>query len=179
MNLATKHSAGCNMTMGHNIAIMFNDCSGIDNDVIGENGVGLNHDQTVRAIASRLDLAALAKTVTITDTLPANAQAMLAHLGQAAAVGTPAQVRGGIAVTTVFVFLNAWNEFLFALTFIVEDDQRTVPVGISLIAGATAFEIPWGSIMAASVIVTLPLLGLVLVFQKKIVSGLTAGAVKG
>jgi len=81
--------------------------------------------------------------------------------------------------TGLLAFIGAWNEFLFALTFIVEDDQRTVPVGISLIAGATAYEIPWGSIMAASVIVTLPLLGLVLVFQKKIVSGLTAGAVKG
>jgi trehalose/maltose transport system permease protein len=81
--------------------------------------------------------------------------------------------------TGLLAFIGAWNEFLFALTFIVEDDQRTVPVGISLIAGATAFEIPWGSIMAASVIVTLPLLALVLVFQKKIVSGLTAGAVKG
>ena len=54
-----------------------------------------------------------------------------------------------------------------------------MPVGISLISGATAFEVPWGTIMAASVIVTLPLLLLVLVFQKKIVSGLTAGAVKG
>lgn len=81
--------------------------------------------------------------------------------------------------TGLLAFIGAWNEFLFALTFIVEDDQRTVPVGISLIAGATAFEIPWGTIMAASVIVTLPLLVLVLVFQKKIVSGLTAGAVKG
>ena len=81
--------------------------------------------------------------------------------------------------TGLLAFIGAWNEFLFALTFVVEDNQRTVPVGISLIAGATAFEIPWGSIMAASVIVTLPLLGLVLVFQKKIVSGLTAGAVKG
>jgi trehalose/maltose transport system permease protein len=81
--------------------------------------------------------------------------------------------------TGLLAFIGAWNEFLFALTFIVEDAQRTVPVGISLIAGATAFEIPWGTIMAASVIVTLPLLVLVLVFQKKIVSGLTAGAVKG
>ena len=81
--------------------------------------------------------------------------------------------------TGLLAFIGACNEFLFALTFIVEDDQRTVPVGISLIAGASAFEIPWGSNMAASVIVTLPLLGLVLVFQKKIVSGLTAGAVKG
>ena len=81
--------------------------------------------------------------------------------------------------TGLLAFIGAWNEFLFALTFVSEDSQRTVPVSISLITGATAFEIPWGSIMAASVIVTIPLVFLVLVFQKKIVSGLTAGAVKG
>lgn len=81
--------------------------------------------------------------------------------------------------TGLLAFIGAWNEFLFALTFVAEDTERTVPVGISLISGATAYEIPWGSIMAASVIVTVPLLLLVLVFQKKIVSGLTAGAVKG
>jgi trehalose/maltose transport system permease protein len=81
--------------------------------------------------------------------------------------------------TGLLAFIGAWNEFLFALTFVSEDSQRTVPVSISLISGATAFEIPWGSIMAASVIVTVPLVALVLVFQKKIVSGLTAGAVKG
>jgi trehalose/maltose transport system permease protein len=81
--------------------------------------------------------------------------------------------------TGLLAFIGAWNEFLFALTFVVEDAERTVPVSISLISGANAFEIPWGSIMAASVIVTVPLLALVLVFQKKIVSGLTAGAVKG
>jgi trehalose/maltose transport system permease protein len=81
--------------------------------------------------------------------------------------------------TGLLAFIGAWNEFLFALTFVIDDTQRTVPVGISLISGATAFEIPWGSIMAASVVVTIPLLILVFVFQKRIVSGLTAGAVKG
>jgi trehalose/maltose transport system permease protein len=81
--------------------------------------------------------------------------------------------------TGLLAFIGAWNEFLFALTFVADDAQRTVPVSISLITGATAFEIPWGSIMAASVIVTVPLLLLVLVFQRRIVSGLTAGAVKG
>jgi trehalose/maltose transport system permease protein len=81
--------------------------------------------------------------------------------------------------TGLLAFIGAWNEFLFALTFMTDDFQRTVPVGISMISGATAYEIPWGSIMAASVIVTVPLVVLVLVFQKKIVSGLTAGAVKG
>jgi trehalose/maltose transport system permease protein len=81
--------------------------------------------------------------------------------------------------TGLLAFIGAWNEFLFALTFVTDNESRTVPVAISLITGATAFEIPWGSIMAASVIVTVPLVLLVLVFQRKIVSGLTAGAVKG
>ena len=81
--------------------------------------------------------------------------------------------------TGLLAFIGAWNEFMFALTFVTDDYKRTVPVGISMISGATAYEIPWGSIMAASVIVTVPLVILVLVFQQKIVSGLTAGAVKG
>jgi trehalose/maltose transport system permease protein len=81
--------------------------------------------------------------------------------------------------TGLLAFIGAWNEFMFALTFVVSDTERTVPVAISLIAGATAFEIPWGTIMAGSVIVTMPLLLLVFFFQKRIVSGLTAGAVKG
>jgi trehalose/maltose transport system permease protein len=57
--------------------------------------------------------------------------------------------------------------------------MRTVPVAIGLISGATEFEVPWGPIMAASVIVTVPLIVLVLIFQRKIISGLTAGGVKG
>lgn len=81
--------------------------------------------------------------------------------------------------TGLLAFIGAWNEFLFALTFVSDTEQRTVPVSISLITGATAWEVPWGSIMAASVIVTVPLVALVLLFQQRIVSGLTAGAVKG
>lgn len=81
--------------------------------------------------------------------------------------------------TALLAFIGAWNEFLFALTFVAEDAQRTVPVGISMIAADTAFEIPWGSLMAASTAVTLPLLALVMLLQRRIVSGLTAGAVKG
>ncbi|SFB16769.1 trehalose/maltose transport system permease protein [Collimonas sp. OK607] len=81
--------------------------------------------------------------------------------------------------TTLLAFMHAWNEFLFALTFVVKDSERTVPVGISLISGSSPFEIPWGAIMAASVVVTLPLILMVMFFQRKIVSGLTAGAVKG
>lgn len=84
-----------------------------------------------------------------------------------------------LVTTGLLAFIGAWNEFLFALTFTVfNENARTVPVAISLIAG-TDFELPWGKIMAASVIVTLPLIALVLIFQNRIVSGLTAGAVKG
>ncbi|MEJ7136888.1 carbohydrate ABC transporter permease [Amphibiibacter pelophylacis] len=81
--------------------------------------------------------------------------------------------------TGLLAFIAAWNEFLFALTFILDNQERTVPVSISLLSGASKYDIPWGNIMAASVIVTIPLIVLVLIFQKKIVSGLTAGAVKG
>jgi trehalose/maltose transport system permease protein len=84
-----------------------------------------------------------------------------------------------LATTGLLAFIAAWNEFLFALTFTLSSEQRTVPVAIALISGASSYELPWGNIMAASVIVTVPLIILVLIFQRRIVSGLTAGAVKG
>ncbi|MFN3520683.1 MAG: carbohydrate ABC transporter permease [Phenylobacterium sp.] len=84
-----------------------------------------------------------------------------------------------LAATGLLAFIAAWNEFLFALTFTLSNDQRTVPVAIALITGASEYELPWGNIMAASVIVTLPLIVLVLIFQRRLVAGLTAGAVKG
>jgi trehalose/maltose transport system permease protein len=84
-----------------------------------------------------------------------------------------------LVTTGLLAFIGAWNEFLFALTFTVDETQRTVPVAIALLSGASSQEIPWGPIMAASVIVTVPLIVLVLVFQRKIVAGLTAGGVKG
>ncbi len=84
-----------------------------------------------------------------------------------------------LVATGLLAFILAWNEFLFALTFTLSTEQRTVPVAIALISGATAYELPWGRVMAASVIVTLPLLLLVLALQRRIVAGLTAGAVKG
>lgn len=87
---------------------------------------------------------------------------------------------GPAMVTTgMLAFITAWNEFLFALTFTLNTEQRTIPVAIGLISGASQRELPWGNIMAASVTVTLPVVLLVLVFQRRIVSGLTAGAVKG
>ncbi|MAP24060.1 MAG: sugar ABC transporter permease [Rickettsiales bacterium] len=84
-----------------------------------------------------------------------------------------------LVTTGLLAFIAAWNEFLFALTFTIDDSARTVPVAISSMSGKSEYELPWGNIMAASVIVTLPLIALVLIFQKRIVSGLTAGAIKG
>lgn len=81
--------------------------------------------------------------------------------------------------TGLLAFILAWNEFLFALTFTLTEGSRTVPVAIGLLAGNSRYEYPFGPIMAASVTVTLPLIVLVLFFQRKIVAGLTAGAVKG
>jgi len=86
----------------------------------------------------------------------------------------PAMVTAGL-----LAFIAAWNEFLFALTFTLTDSERTVPVAIALMSGASQYELPWGNLMAASVVVTLPLVALVLVFQRRIVAGLTAGAIKG
>lgn len=84
-----------------------------------------------------------------------------------------------LAATGLLAFIVAWNEFLFALTLTLTNEQRTVPVAIALITGASAYELPWGRIMAASVIVTMPLIVLVLILQRRIISGLMTGAVKG
>jgi trehalose/maltose transport system permease protein len=84
-----------------------------------------------------------------------------------------------LVTTGLLAFIGAWNEFLFALTFTSSETTRTTPVAIALLSGASQQEIPWGNIMAASVIVTVPLVILVLIFQRKIVAGLTAGGVKG
>jgi trehalose/maltose transport system permease protein len=88
-------------------------------------------------------------------------------------------LKPALVTTGLLAFIAAWNEFLFALTFTLSQEARTVPVAIALMSGASQYELPWGLIMAASVIVTVPLIILVLVFQRRIVSGLTAGAVKG
>lgn len=85
----------------------------------------------------------------------------------------------GLVTTGLLAFISAWNEFLYALTFTVGDTARTVPVAIALFSGDQEFEIPWADIMAAAVVVTVPLVVLVLVFQQRLVEGLTAGAVKG
>jgi ABC-type glycerol-3-phosphate transport system permease component len=83
----------------------------------------------------------------------------------------------GIATTAIHTFLYAWNEFLIALTFTGGPDHQTVPVAIALLRGR--YQIPWGEIHAASVVASVPVALLVLFLQRRIVSGLTAGAVKG
>jgi len=85
-----------------------------------------------------------------------------------------------LVTTGLLAFIQAWNEYLFALTFtIIEEQSRTVPVAIALFTGEVARQEPFGEIMAAAVIVTIPLVVLVLLFQNRIVEGLTAGSVKG
>jgi len=85
----------------------------------------------------------------------------------------------GMVTTGLLAFIAAWNEFLFAQTYTITPNRQTVPVAIANFGGASEHDLPWGSIMAASVSVTVPLIILVLIFQRKIISGLTAGAVKG
>src|SRR4030042_1683871 len=83
----------------------------------------------------------------------------------------------GLFATAILVFIFSWNEFLFALTFTSTASSRTIPVAIALFPGL--HEIPWGEIAAASVVVTVPLILLVFFFPRRIIEGLTAGAVKG
>lgn len=84
----------------------------------------------------------------------------------------------GLAATGLLTFINCWNEFLFGLTFTLSDSARTLPVSIGLISAPSRFELPFGLIMAASLLGTLPPILLVLFFQRRIAAGLTAGAVK-
>ena len=85
-----------------------------------------------------------------------------------------------LVTTGLLAFIGAWNEYLFALTFTtIESSARTVPVVMALFTGQIARQEPFGEIMAAAILITIPLLILVLIFQQKIVEGLTAGAVKG
>jgi multiple sugar transport system permease protein len=85
----------------------------------------------------------------------------------------------GLATTAILAFIAAWNEFLLATTLTSSVSARTVPVAISQFTGSSQFEVPLGTQSAASVVISIPLVLLVLLFQKRIVAGLTAGAVKG
>jgi ABC-type glycerol-3-phosphate transport system permease component len=83
----------------------------------------------------------------------------------------------GLATTAILTFVYSWNEFLFALSFTLGPERQTVPVAIALFRGQ--YQVPWGQILAAAVVATAPVAVLVLAFQRRIVQGLTAGAVKG
>jgi multiple sugar transport system permease protein len=86
----------------------------------------------------------------------------------------------GVFTAAILLFIQAWNEFLFARTFMSQPNKLPVTVAIAQFAGADASaQYPWGQITAASIVITLPLVFLVLAFQRRIISGLTAGAVKG
>ena len=84
-----------------------------------------------------------------------------------------------LVTTGILTFIFAWNEFIFALTFITRQEMYTIPVAVAQIGSSSLFEIPYGPIAAATVAGTLPLVILVLLFQRRIVQGITAGAVKG
>ncbi len=83
----------------------------------------------------------------------------------------------GIATTAILTFIYCWNEFLFALSFTLSPERQTVPVAIALFRGR--YEVPWGEILAAAMVTTAPVAALVLAAQRRIVEGLTSGAVKG
>ena len=85
----------------------------------------------------------------------------------------------GVFTTAILVFIFAWNDFIFAVSLTSTNHAQTVPAAISSFPGASQFQQPIGSIAAAAVIVTIPIVIIVLLFQRRIVAGLTAGAVKG
>lgn len=85
----------------------------------------------------------------------------------------------GVFTTAILTFFFCWNEFLLAASLTSTDRARTVPAALSAFSGASQFESPVTAIMAASVVVTIPIVIIVLLFQRRIVAGLTSGAVKG
>jgi trehalose/maltose transport system permease protein len=87
----------------------------------------------------------------------------------------------GLVTTGLLAFIAAWNEYLYAVSFIQSPNKYTVPIAITSFTakGGNAFQVPWGQIMAATIVVTLPLIAATLILQRRILAGLTAGAVKG
>jgi len=84
-----------------------------------------------------------------------------------------------VVTAAILVFIFCWNEFMLALTFMTRQGSKTVTAGIASVGSASLFEIPWGQLSAAIVVATLPLVFLVLLFERRIASGLTRGAIKG
>jgi len=85
----------------------------------------------------------------------------------------------GMVTTAILVFLFCWNEFLFAISFTSTLASRTAPASIAYFSGSSQFTVPTGPIAAASVVITIPIIIFVVFFQRRIVAGLTSGAVKG
>ncbi|WP_030982892.1 carbohydrate ABC transporter permease [Streptomyces sp. NRRL S-1813] len=85
----------------------------------------------------------------------------------------------GIVATSVLVFILAWNDFLFAISLTATTRAQTVPAAIAFFTGSSVFQQPTGSISAAAVVITIPVLVFVALSQRRVISGLTAGAVKG
>ena len=85
----------------------------------------------------------------------------------------------GVFTTAILVFLICWNDFVFAISLTSTNHARTVPAAIAFFTGASQLEQPTGSIAAAAVVITIPVIIVVMLFQRRIVAGLTAGAVKG
>ena len=85
----------------------------------------------------------------------------------------------GVFTTAILVFIFCWNDFLFAISLTSTESSRTVPAALSFFTGASQFEAPTGTISAAAVVITIPIIFFVLFFQRRIVAGLTSGAVKG
>jgi multiple sugar transport system permease protein len=85
----------------------------------------------------------------------------------------------GVVTTAILVFIFCWNDFVFAISLTSTNASRTVPAAIAFFSGASQFETPVGSIAAAGVIITIPIIIFVFLFQRRIVAGLTSGAVKG
>lgn len=85
----------------------------------------------------------------------------------------------GVFTAAILVFIFCWNDFLFAISLTSSDASRTVPAALAFFTGESSFTAPTGSIAAAAVVVTVPIIVFVLFFQRRIVAGLTAGAVKG
>ena len=97
----------------------------------------------------------------------------------AATLGAAPLIAPASASTAILVFLFAWNEYPVALTWLSRSDLLTLPVAMARIAGSSTYSVPYGTYAAATVLGAIPLLVLVLVFQRQIVSGLTNGAIKG
>jgi len=121
-------------------------------------------ESALRALPRELDEAARM------DGLAAPARLLRIHLPL---------VAPSLATAGILVFIFCWNEFMLALTFMTRDASKTVTAGIASVGGASIYEIPWGQLSAAVVIATAPLVAMVLLFERRIVSGLTRGAIKG